>query len=271
MSHRAHGTRVKYVIDKCRCDDCREASRAAEAIRRRDRAYGIQSYIDAQPARDHVSALGQQGMGWKRVARTAGLSPSTVWKLMYGDPARGREPNKRIRPATAEAILSVELDLADGARIDGLGVARRLQALVALGWSMSKLADCLGVHPTNFTPIIHGRRDTTVGTDRAVRDLYDALSMTLPPESRHHEKSSATRARRYAVIAGWAPPLAWDDDALDDAAAVPDLGEQSKRDTVEDFDWLVEQGESPQSAAQIIGVTVTSIERNRTRKASVAA
>jgi len=221
MTHREHGTHVKYVIDRCRCDDCRTATAAYEAHRSRQRAYGIDAYIDATPARTHVRRLGAQGMGWKRVARTAGLSPSTVWKLLYGDPSRNRVPNKRIRPATANTILAVTLDLADGQIIDGTGTTRRIQALVAIGWSQSSIARRVGIHPANLTPLAHGRRSVHVGTARAVIDLYDELCMTPAPTGNRHSNTSRTRALNYAAAHDWAPPLAWDEDTIDDPAATP--------------------------------------------------
>lgn len=219
MSIRDHGTHTKYVVDKCRCADCTDAARTYEATRRRQRAYGIPAYVDASPARAHVRTLSAQGMGWKRVARAAGLSASTVWKLMYGNPTIGRAPNKRIRPATAEAILSVKVDLADGAIIDSTGSTRRIQALVAIGWSQSKLAHRLGINRANFTPLAQGRRRTTVATARAVAALYDELSMTPPEAITYRDRVSVTRARNYAAAAGWAPPLAWDDDQIDNPDA----------------------------------------------------
>ena len=194
MTHRQHGTHVKYVIDKCRCADCRAASTAYEAHRTRQRAYGIDAYVDASPARAHVRRLGAQGMGWKRVARAADLSPSTVWKLMYGDPTRNRVPNKRIRPATAAAILTVELDLADSAVIDNTGTTRRIQALVAIGWSQSSIARRLDIEPSNFHLLVHGRRRAQVRTARAVAELYDELSMTPAPTGDRHRTTSRTRA-----------------------------------------------------------------------------
>ncbi|WP_295694431.1 hypothetical protein, partial [Lapillicoccus sp.] len=51
---------------------------------------------------------------------------------------------------------------------------------------------------------------------RQVRQVYDRLSMTPGP-------SPTARAR--AAARGYAPPLAWDDDTIDDPRALPDLGD----------------------------------------------
>lgn len=267
---RQHGTRAKYVVEKCRCDECREANRVAAAERTRLKAYGrYESYIDAAPARAHVNALGAQGMGWKRVARAAGLSPSTVWKLMYGDPSRNREPNKRVKRVTADAILGVELDLAPGAKVDATGTRRRLQGLVTLGYSQSKLAERLGVGPANFGTMFHHRGQVLKATADAVQVIYDELSMTPAVPTSSHDAGGIQRAKNRAAYFKWLPPLAWDDEAIDDPTATPaGIGEQGRRDTLEDFDWLVDNGESPEQAAATLGVTFGAIERARFRRAA---
>jgi hypothetical protein len=108
-----------------------------------------------------------------------------------------------------------------------------LQALVALGWSQSKLAHQLGLSPTNLGPIIGtstaGAPDLRVltrGTVDKIEALYDQLSMTLPPETNQRERIAASRSRRYAKERQWKPPLALEDvsdvvledDYLDEAA-----------------------------------------------------
>lgn len=218
---RQHGTRTKYVHDKCRCDSCIEANRIAAEISRRQRLYGVPAYIDAQPARDHVRHLGAQGMGWKRVARAAGLSPSTVWKLLYGDPKRGREPNKRIRSATADALLSVELDLAGGAKVPSQGTRRRLQALVTIGYSQTFLAGRLGMLVGNLGKTLHHNSEVLKSTAEKVAEVYDELAMTPRVASDHRTRISISRAKNYAEWMMWLPPLAWDDDTIDDPFVEP--------------------------------------------------
>lgn len=221
---RPHGTRAKYVVDKCRCEPCTVANREAARHRSREKAYGRwEAYIDAEPARAHVRRLGAQGMGWKRVARAAGLSPSTVWKLVYGDRTRFDGPSKRVRRHTAEAILGVRLDLADGANIDATGTKRRIQALVCLGHSVSSLAERLGWQPSNFHRLVHEATQVEVRTARAVAELYDKLSMTPAAGGHWQRKGAVTRAKNYAASFGWLPPLAWDDETIDDPFAQPEI------------------------------------------------
>lgn len=230
QTNHQHGTHACYVLDACRCHGCTAANTAYERRRTRDHAYGRwNGYVDAQPARAHVQQLQARGMGWKRVARSAGVPTGTMWKLLYGVPSTGRPPSARIRPATESAILAVRLDLAGGAVVDGTGTARRIQALVACGWSMSKIAARLGIQRANFTSIAHGIGRVTVATDRAVRALYDELWDRTPPQDDHRDRIAASRALNYARKAGWAPPLAWDDDAMDNPAATPNLDEPDRQ------------------------------------------
>ena len=219
-STRQHGTKAKYVVDKCRCDECKRGARDYERWRCRQRAYGKAAYIDAGPARAHVQALQDAGMGWKRVARAAGLSESVVWKLLYGDRTRNLAPSKRIRPRTATLIFAVTADLADGARVDATGTHRRLQALIANGWSGSSLGRRLGMTPANFWTMLR-RRYVTAGKARQVRGLYDELWRAQPPTGTVAERGAVTRAQGFAQDYGWLPPLWWDDETIDDPTAAP--------------------------------------------------
>lgn len=206
-----HGTYPCYVLDECRCEPCAAANRAYESDRTRQQAYGRwNGYVDAEPARQHLLRLKAAGMGPKRVAAVSGIAHGIISAILYGKylkPGVRRQPNRRIRPETEQRILAVELDLADGARVDGGPTARRIQALVANGWSQSKLAARLGIGRANFTPLAHGTRDVTVTTAKTVHALYRELVDVAPPEANQRDRIAASRARRYAAELGWAPPL----------------------------------------------------------------
>ena len=102
-------------------------------------------------------------------------------------------------------------------RTASIGVTRRLRALNALGYSQDDLAARLGVHYSWVCKLMSTERAQVnkVNPDTVTRvtDLYNQLSMTPGPSE---------RARRAARIKGWAPPLAWDDDTIDDPNAQPD-------------------------------------------------
>ncbi len=255
----AHGDRVRYVIDKCRCRVCRDAATRYNAERRRQNLYGNPAYVDSTPARQHVQTLQAWGMGWKRIARSAGLSESVVWKLIYGDPSRNLAPSKRVRVGTLQAILAVELDLAGGALVEATGTRRRLQALGALGWTVQALAERAGVDRQRIDKALRGSPYVTVATEAATRTLYDHLW------NEHPEGGRSEATRRRAARLGWAPPLAWDDDTIDDPAARPDLGERTRGVDLDEVLYLLGAGETPEQAARRCGVRLEAVEASARR------
>lgn len=258
MPDRPHGTYAKYTAEHCRCDECREANRAYNERRNRQILYGQwQPFVDAEPVRDHVRYLQAAGMGWRRIAAAAGVTSSVVNKLLYGCPSRGAAPSKRLRAATAEAILAVQPSLdALGAHthVDGAGTRRRLQALVACGWSVAALGRRLGVTPQNMTRLMVAER-VYATTARRVITVYDGLWNAPPPRRTSGEKGSVSRALKLARQREWPPPMAWDDESIDDPAAVPDgtelePGHPSRALPPDDeLLWLLEQGETSASIA----------------------
>lgn len=247
LAQHQHGTYACYTLDSCRCEPCCAAQSAYSAGLMRRQAESAWNpdrspMVDAEPARAHVNALRDQGMGAKRIAAAAGISNGAMTKLLYGTyvttgmgKSAGRYgigelrrgPSERLRRETADRILAVRLELGPGARVDAVGSVRRVRALVALGWSQSKIAQRLGIRPTNLH-LARGCPSTTYATALAVRALYDELSMQLPPELTHRDRIAANRARNYSRARGWLPPLALDEDRLDDpfyeiASVLPDV------------------------------------------------
>ena len=220
---RPHGN-AKYHLEKCRCPACTQAACDYENNRYRAIAYGRwHPFVDAEPVRQHIRALGEFGIGWIRAAKLAGVSTGGVSKILYGDRPRGLAPTKRVRPETALKILAVEPTLANvGARtpIDGTGTRRRLQALVAMGWTQSELARRLDMNRANFGRTIVNAL-VEAGTAQATLALYDEL-WRLNPVENGVPAHRAEASRRLARERSWAPVGAWDDDQIDDPAAFPD-------------------------------------------------
>lgn len=228
-----HGTNAAYVLDKCRCEPCSAARKAQDDWRRRQQAYGrYDKYVEAEPVRVHVRALMDAGLGLKTVSKRTGVATGTLSKLMYGVYAPGpsgrngagiltRPPSKRILRTTAERLLALDSaerrpeNLAAGALDPWRTPTARahLRALVALGWSMSKLGQRLGItYASNAAPLFNDEARTMLRcTVDDVEALYAELSMTLPPETNQRERISAARSRRYAADRGWLPPLDLED------------------------------------------------------------
>lgn len=229
-----HGTNAAYVLDKCRCEPCSAARKAQDTWRRRQKAYGrYDKYVDAEPVRANVRSLMDTGMGIKTISKRAKVSTGSLTKIVYGvyapieGPHRGRNgkgdllrgPANRVLRTTAERLYALDVESGQVAFAPGAldprrtpSARRKVRALVALGWSMSKLGDRLGIsQPGNACTLITGDRTMTSGTVDKIEALYDELSMTLPPERTPGERGSANRARNYAKAHGWLPPLALED------------------------------------------------------------
>jgi plasmid maintenance system antidote protein VapI len=255
-----HGTHACYVLDRCRCGACAAANASYERQRQRRHLYGrFDTYVDAQPVRDHVQRLMDAGIGLKRVAQVAGVSQSTLSKLIYGTADHG--PTEKVTRPVAEKVTAVRLTLdtyAPGALVPNVGTKRRLQALMVGGWSQTQLARRVGMEVRNFNHLIHGKRAVTARTARAVADLYDELWDQRPPAGDRWAVAAITRSRGYALTHGFAPPLAWDDDTIDDPAAVADLGQAVKlgrgrplEHVLDDIEWYLDQVDSTATAEQV--------------------
>lgn len=208
--HKHANATTCFIQHQCRCDPCMDHNTAREARRKKDIAYGRydSGLVDAAPVREHLLMLGEFGLGYKRVAALAGLGITPVRTLIWGrqDPGpRKGEMQKRVSKRTAERILAVRPSvdhLAGGASVPARGAHRRVQALVARGWSLSKIARNIGWSGENFSAMML-RDSISASTYRAIADLYKTLWDVAPPEETHRDKIAASRARRHASDRGW--------------------------------------------------------------------
>lgn len=212
QAHHSHGERVTYVIHECRCRACQDAAAYYERERVKQVAYGRDNLTDAEPVRDHIRALQDQGMGYARIAKAAGLHSSYVGAILYGKQAPGhpdyRPPRKRMERDRAERIMAITYHHSDGTLVSALGARRRLQALGLMGYSQSHLARLLGGETYNVTLIVKGeRQQITYGTHKAIVDVYERLWDT-PATGR---PSVIARVKNHARAQGWVPAAAWDD------------------------------------------------------------
>lgn len=233
VANHQHGTRACYVLDRCRCEPCSKANSEAETHRERQKAYGrYHKYVDASPVREHVQRLRDAGMGTKTIAKRSGVAHGALWKLVFGKkrPDGTQIPSRRVLRETAEKLYALDpdwgapLQLADGAILDeqaSAAAARKLQALVALGWSMSAIGRRLGMDSTrNVIPVVKGERRITVATAKKAEALFDELCMTLPTAETRFQQAAITRSLNFAKQHGWQPPLALED--LDTSDALGD-------------------------------------------------
>jgi len=172
------------VAEGCTCERCRAARRTynrrrAQAIACPDEAW--LPYVSAEPARAHLVKLGRAGVGLKAVARLSGVSNGSLTKIVYGQPAKGRPPSRRIRPQTLARILAVRVPGAGGGgRVEAGPTWALVEELVAAGYTRAFLARALGSR--SAAPRLQLGRDTVrAGTARAVEDLHRRLVDQVPP------------------------------------------------------------------------------------------
>lgn len=195
MTTYQHGY-ARYKLNGCRCRVCVAA--VSEYNRRRQMAVTAGTWrVDAGLVREHLAVLSARGMGYKRCALVAGVSRSTVRRILYG--AGGRPAPATTRHDIATKLLALDVDLGGAALVDALGTVRRIQALTAIGWTLTDTGRALGWTSSNLGLLL--RQDKVLRrTADAVAGLYERRSGTTGPSG---------RARRMAAARGWVPPLAW--------------------------------------------------------------
>ncbi|MEV8248139.1 hypothetical protein AB0R01_30850 [Streptomyces rochei] len=114
----------------------------------------------------------------------------------------------------ANKILAVPLNVRVSAgEVSAVGATRRIRALYALGHLNWVIAQEAGISRDAVSALSSGLWATlNVAADDGVRAAYDRLSM---------KTGTSWKTRRLAEREGWVPPLAWDDDTIDDPTAVP--------------------------------------------------
>lgn len=213
---------------------------------RRDRARGIKRYVDPAPAREHVRMLMARGMSGGHIAASAGVSKQVVHELL-------RDDRKFLTRRSAEKILACNGALRRGAAaetmfVPALGVRRRIQALIAIGWTH----DAMKAHSGVYTAVTLNQSGdwATIAMHRRVAAMYEALCMTPGPS-----QISRQRAKKL----GYAVPLAWEN--IDDPNETPDLGDSRPVGVqVEDVEWLLRTGVHGESLAKRLGITLESVE-----------
>lgn len=109
--------------------------------------------------------------------------------------------------------------------IPATGTQRRIQALMALGWTSTDIADACGwLHRNHVLRVLKGQKGKPCRwverkTYRTVAVVFESLSMQIPPHTPYR-----ARCRSMARRKGYLPPLAWDN--IDDPNESPNVGKQ---------------------------------------------
>ena len=141
--------------------------------------------------------------------------------------------------------------------VSAVGPGRRLRALCAIGWSQAELGRRTGLPACTVSHLVRGDIERTSRRNAVlVHDLFDRLCMTPGPSEWQ---------RRRAQVLGWALPLAWDDDTIDNPNATPDLGERATVTWVERYQELRDLGLSQDEIARRMGIERESLLRQLER------
>lgn len=201
-----HGTRNNYLTHACRCTPCTD-----DATQKRDRHRRLEAYgrprphkVPAAAARKHIRSLLKQGMTKAEIAHHSANAHQTISRILDGQ--------KTIINHTSESILKVTSE--DRTKPEGktnaTGTIRRVQALAAIGYPLEEQAKLAGIHPDKPRHVLK-QKYIRAETAQAIADVFTRLQMTPNPVP----SRAATRARAIAQINGWLPPLAWDEDLID--------------------------------------------------------
>lgn len=123
------------------------------------------------------------------------------------------EPCADCRRAMATYGARLAWDHMNGRRrvVDATGTARRIQALVFLGYTFGDIGDALGVSHDVARHYAVTRSTVRTATADSVSKLYERWSMSPAPDSKRSKY-----ARTNALRRGWVGPLSWDDIDHDD-------------------------------------------------------
>lgn len=259
IARHVHGTHIAYHRDHCRCAPCVAAFRRGKKLAVYRTQTGTTSYADAALARAHVQKL-LATLTVGQIEARSGVHRNSIALLLGTAP--GQAPSKRMRRTSVAALLAVDgapLGSETGGMCDPAGTRRRLQALAALGWSMRELERQCPRPGPNIRKVMDRRNDDApmmVITRDAVRALYDRLCLTPPPET-----GRTARIRRWAASNGWAPPLAWDEDTIDNPAAEPQAPKgDDKQEFLDTYAELKALGLDDNQIAERIGMVRESMK-----------
>jgi hypothetical protein len=193
--------------------------------RRRQIACGRwEPWAPAAPVREHVQALQRGGASLRAIGRASGVSPTTVQRLLHGEPSRCRAIPHRIHVREAQCLLAVTSAAAEQAatRRDAAGSRLRLRALTAIGYPSVSLAAQLGIAPSTVRELARGHaRTISPELHRAVAALYDELWDQPPVQQTGAQRRAVAAARARAARNGWPAPMGLDDDQIDEPGYRP--------------------------------------------------
>lgn len=235
----------------CGCEACCAAYAAAAVAYRKRVAYGrVTPKLDPGPSVAHIEQLRADGWTLNQIAAASGIHKTGLQRVLRGVAWVTPDTENRILSATVRPVKT------EKGRVPAVGTRRRLQALVAQGWTITALAEQLGrdmrsVHALCFADGCSERTRTAVAT------LYTRMAGTQAPDG-FARKRALTLAGKY----GWVDSWAWGDVDLDDPDAAPlEVAADEPGWVVTELAHLHDLGESPAQAIAQLGFTPDALEK----------
>lgn len=244
MPDHEHGTRGRY-LQGCTCDPCSTAH-AVYMKRYRHRAHNAGGSLrkPAKRARAHLTAM-REHYSITSLANLAGTSSSTVSRILKGK-------QHYLAADTERRLLAIRVGMSVGRNwVAAEPYARRVQALVAIGYGIQWQANELQYSKQPLLELVNGMKQYITGdvADR-IRALYDRLHMTPRVGRDLHERGSITKALNMAAKNSWHVPFMWDD--IDDPNERPEIRSRDGQDLVDPqvVERLMDGLDEPSSRAE---------------------
>lgn len=209
----AHGTNARAIGTNsgsrppCRCPECKQALYR----RRKENRLGARRYASPEQiatAAAHIAYLReQQAMSLNKVCVESNVSLPTLRRVIRG---------RRVQIAIVARVLTVHGRTVrfGGDYIPAVGYQRKVRALFALGHTYRAMARKTGLTWQGVRLIALGGQPTIrVASAERIDRLYRSWSMLVGPSQRN---------RGFARSYGWAKPLHWREDTIDDPDGFPD-------------------------------------------------
>lgn len=158
------------------------------------------SLVPAAPIRNRAKALMDLGWSLESIVKSAQIDATNAGlRLIVGGVSRNAE-RKWLPVASLPITLAVPDHLPDTCLVPSLGCARRVQALMAMGWRHEDITEYVGRSSHHLSAQTYA--SINAHDWRLIDAAYDVLSGSYggSPKSR-------TRAKKV----GFLPPLAWND------------------------------------------------------------
>lgn len=121
-------------------------------------------------------------------------------------------------------------------RENPIGTARRIQALVAIGWTYLDIQRETGLEDAEVRRFAIGERAYVYSSTVAKVDAaFERMCMKVPPARTTRERQARSKARRLAQRNGWAPPLAWNN--IDDPTERPGIRPTASISPIRERTW----------------------------------